>query len=456
VFPTEPFFPPNALDLFNLDLVQAEKPMEFTKIKTPASDLFRSGITQEEKRLVVPRQVRDYVISITSESDLVDITRAALFLMFGDAWTNGEALLKTKRKRVIRGADRGVGPGNEHAVVVSYLNQAIKENEIVNIRKAIKLAISLATAYSNASKYRDCAIVADEYLTITSGVLTEEEKKQLSIQLAKGLRMTGQKERSLAILDSVIEDDHGELTNREIAEIELLRALIIERTKDKDGALKAANRVLDHTQKGSGRYDHALSVIIGIENRGETRVANLVEHEKSARDRNNYTVANNVALDLIPKLTDEMAKDRALNRVIKCKEDLYNRIRALIKKAELSSVSGTSISLNAAEKAMLRQAYSFLFTQRLGTLFDQCHKVLWKILNDDENVNDLVVMFRLSSFVWRLQGDSETEKKYVDQIRETTDLDRISRTKKRVMIAFSYLKKRLAFFYSEFGYQGKL
>ena len=450
VFPREPFFSQNALDLFKLDLVRAEKPMEFTKTETLASDLFRSGVTGEEKRLVVPRQVRDYVISITPETDLVEITRATLFLMFGDAWTSGEASFKTKRKRVIRGTGRGVGPGNEHAVIVSYLKQAIKESEDLNIRKAIKLAINLATAYSHASKYRDCAIVADEYLAITSGLLTKEENKHLSIQLAKGLRMTGKREKSLAILDSVIENNDAGLTNREIAEIELLRALILERINDENGALKAANQVLDHAQKGSYLYDHALSLIIGIENKGEKRVTDLIEHEKAVRNRKNFTVANNIALNLIPKLTDEMAKKKALDRVIKCKEDLYNRIRALIKKAELSTVSDSSICLNTAEKAMLRQAYSFLFTQRLGALFDQCHKVLWNVLNDEKNEHDLLVMFRLSSFVWRLQGDSDTEKNYVEQLLEVIPKsDKISNSQKRIMMALAYFKKRLLFFHSD-------
>ena len=448
VFPAQPFYPQNAVDLFKFDLVQTENPMEFTKTEDHASDLFRSGITGEEKRLVVPRQVRDYVKSITPEADLIDITRATLFLMFGDNWLSGNALLQPKRKRTLRGVS-GLGPGNEHAVALSYLRQSIKENEPAKIRKAIKLAISLTSAYADASKYRDCTIVADEYLSIATGLLTEEDNKHLSILLARGLRMTGKRKKALALLDSVIENNDESITKDERAEIELLRALILEKNRDKDGALEAANRVLKLASKGSGRHDHALSLIIGLETCGKERKENLARHEKAARDRGNLVVANNIALDIYSELTNENAKSAALESVIKCKKDPYNRIRALVNKAKLASNSGSSISLSIAEKAMLRQAYSFLFTQRLGNLFDECHKVLWELFKNEENLNYLLLMFRLSSFVWRLKGDIETEKTYAIQIRETAEECLIPKAQKRVVMAFEYFKKRSGFFSSD-------
>lgn len=444
VFPRDPFFPQNAVDLLKLDLIQTETPIEITQNEGHAGNLFRGGMPGEEKKLVVPRQIRDYVNSITSEDESIDITRAMLFLMFGDNWLSGNATLQNKKKQPLREASL-LGPGNEHAVVISYLRQSIKEDDQSKTRKAIALAISLTSSYANASRYRDCAVVAGEYLAVSSEVIVEEERKHLSTQLAKGLRMTKKKEDALALLDSIIETNEDSLTNREIAELELLRALTLETTDDKNGALEAAYRVLEHAPKGTSRHDHALSTIIGLENSGKDRLTKLAKHESAARERGHIVVANNIALDISSELTDEAAKSEILDTVIKCKEDSYNRIRALVKKGELANIKGSSITLKDSEKIMLGQAYSFQFTQRLGNLFDSCHRVLWKTFSDAGNVRSLLFMFRLSSFVWRLNGDIDSEKEYVRQMPEIKEKELNFKAQEKVVLALDYFKKRLGF-----------
>ncbi|MCT6647185.1 hypothetical protein N4G37_14040, partial [Enterococcus faecalis] len=56
-------------------------------------------------------------------------------------------------------------------------------------------------------------------------------------------------------------------------------------------------------------------------------------------------------------------------------------------------------------------AYRYLFIQRIS-LFNRCHELLWDIFIMFAKLSDLYQLYKTSSIIWRLNGDSEREHKY--------------------------------------------
>jgi hypothetical protein len=93
--------------------------------------------------------------------------------------------------------------------------------------------------------------------------------------------------------------------------------------------------------------------------------------------------------------------------------DFYNGARAII---ELANVKGLTVPLNDDERERLVGAYSFLYNERLYSLFDRCHDALWRIFERDNDTANLLNLFRHSSFIWRLTGRDEQEIKYLRKL----------------------------------------
>ena len=144
--------------------------------------------------------------------------------------------------------------------------------------------------------------------------------------------------------------------------------------------------------------------------------------EKEARRKKHSIVANNIALELANLSTDSDTANDLRNRVIQDTSDSYNRIRGVIAKAESLSKKGSLGDLTAQERNLLSTGYSYLYGQRLTSLFNNCHSILWKLLTAENKVLQLLRMFRISSFMWRIRGEEEQEKNYLLQLRSRPDI----------------------------------
>ena len=60
--------------------------------------------------------------------------------------------------------------------------------------------------------------------------------------------------------------------------------------------------------------------------------------------------------------------------------------------------------------------YSYLYAQRMTSLFLSCHGALWKMLMSGRRLRDLLRIFRHSSFLWRLYGEVDTERQYYKEL----------------------------------------
>ena len=60
--------------------------------------------------------------------------------------------------------------------------------------------------------------------------------------------------------------------------------------------------------------------------------------------------------------------------------------------------------------------YSYLYAQRMTSLFLRCHGALWKMLMSERRLGELLRIFRHSSFLWRLYGEVDTERRYYEEL----------------------------------------
>jgi hypothetical protein len=72
-------------------------------------------------------------------------------------------------------------------------------------------------------------------------------------------------------------------------------------------------------------------------------------------------------------------------------------------------------TLSDIEKMRLIDAYHFLFNERLSGLFDRCHSALWDEFEKNQDIANLLRLFRHSSLIWRLRGD-EKERPYLRRL----------------------------------------
>lgn len=110
--PSEPFFLDNALQLKDLALLEVV-PLQRTNIHAHSSVIgAESGLP---KLLKIPRQVRDYIQTLLSEEERLDIVLAGLEKFFGRGWRQGTVKLRklpTEYREYLSS-----GAGNEFALI---------------------------------------------------------------------------------------------------------------------------------------------------------------------------------------------------------------------------------------------------------------------------------------------------------------------------------------------------
>jgi len=123
-------------------------------------------------------------------------------------------------------------------------------------------------------------------------------------------------------------------------------------------------------------------------------------------------VANNLALEIEPRLNDKQEKLKYLNKVIQSsstQSTKYNKYRAVGKKVIL--LEG-KVDQNLLEGNLLSEAYTYSFGQRMKNMFDSSHEAIWLYFYAKNDVDNLSVLFKQSSIYWRVNDDEESEKRY--------------------------------------------
>src|SRR5262249_8570426 len=168
----------------------------------------------------------------------------------------------------------------------------------------------------------------------------------------------------------------------------------------------------------SPQYLHATAIIAEVTLSGESKFRELNRLVKRAKDLGCTALSENILLTL---LRDEKKPEKRIKRLeglLSGEPDVYNRARAIVMKAEAIQESKKSSMLNSADLRLLSNAYSYFHGQRFGSLFDRSHKVLWGIFEERGETDQLLRLFRHTSFLWRIRGEESKEAEYVKRLKD--------------------------------------
>jgi predicted MPP superfamily phosphohydrolase/tetratricopeptide (TPR) repeat protein len=372
--PMEPFFLENALQLKELNLLDVVSLQRANlHVRSRIGDSTDAG---SPKLLKVPRQVRDYVNTLLSEEERLDIVLAGLERFFGREWRAGKVKLRTLpleyREYLASGA------GNEFALIHHLIAFGTSNEDDNFVRRGAALGIRYANHLKASDRYRDLTIVSGALNQLISQEQYPAEWARLAACYGTGLRMTGKHKESLVYLRGALEIGDSFLGEEEMASIWLNIALSEEMLGNKDSAIAAANKVEETSKDGSGIYLHAEAILAGLTLKGDSRSKQLAELEIRARAHGHTVLADNIALEFA-QASDSPAKTmKHLDKVLQSNSSGYNQARAIVAKtAAFHSKEGAG-QMDAQMMVRLCQAYSYLHAQRFSVLFDRCHEQLWR------------------------------------------------------------------------------
>ncbi|MEK6743541.1 MAG: hypothetical protein AABZ15_08025 [Nitrospirota bacterium] len=445
-YPAEPFYPQNAFELINLSLAKVEAHPSFDNdiSLSPIKSSSSAEDDANDKRLCVPRQVRDYLNSTLSKEEREDIVRCSSELLFGDKWREGKVRISRIKSLGGRGA-RSTGPGNEHAIVLQLLKDAIYRKDEKEISRTLVLGINYCSTLKEYNRFKDGSIASEDVIALIRDLDFNKEFIELAIINGECLRMTGQRDKALEIFQKVLDRNIDYLSSDRLADVYLEIALIHDQNDNGEQAIKSAQKAQELLEKDSSRYIHTEAIIVRFQEKDPIRKALLQDLEKKARSKDYLSVANNIALDLARRASDEDERLSLLERVLAKNEDPYNRIRAVVNKANYLLLNNKPGDLLPRDYQLLTYAYSFLFAQRLTALFTLCHKAIWGLLKNQHQTRQLLKIFRLSSFIWRIRGEENTEKTYLEEIRNI-DVGEVKKLNdERIAVDIIYFERRTQF-----------
>lgn len=400
---------------------------ELSKIEFVCSELSNRtifGNKQEDSEVIkiikVPRNVRDYVSSLLTDNDKNDIYKMACNLYLGDNWRNSIKLLPSKDIEL----DTIIYQNLQFSVRFILLHSLEKDNELEVIRM-VRVSLSLIEYFSHRGAYKDAISLAEETL-LSIKDLTYDEIESMKIYLTKSLgenlRMSSFRTKAVSILKSICDDERNNISKHERNDIRLSIAYAYETEGNEEEAIKYANMIKKkETDKNSSLYLSAESVIAHFI-KNKVQKIQVLNSLKTKADKFGYkTLKANIVLKICKLEKDENQLKQLDKVIIESKNDIYNKVRALVLKSEIILKTKKIEEITESDLLSLNVAYSYTFYQRLKPLLNQCHKLVWQYWEQQNQFDQLLNLFRYSSFVWRLCNDVDEELKYVNILQSNSE-----------------------------------
>lgn len=403
--PQLPFYPSQAAILADRGLIEPV-------VSAPALEgKYRSA--NVGRKLVAKQIVRKTVESILSptEIDLRNSRAAALY--FGEKWNVGEPRsIRSEDLKKALGGDGGLG--NPHAVINALLQRAAEVGDSARMSRAVQLARLFIANLGSGDNYRSSVTACLDFLKLIpdSGTYTDD-RNWLKYSLSQCQRMLGQRDLAIELYEEL---ENAKLERRTKQRLLLNWALALQHTnqaKAKEIARKAVS-----LGKATFSAMQAESLILQLSPEDPDRFQKLRGLEARARSKKAVTTANTIAFFLANNssgpIGEKRAKLRAIAASARQNNDPYSAAQAIVEIAGL--VKKDTEDLTPDELSGLIEAYHYLYNERIGSLFHRCHDGLWRHFYERPDVENLLRLFRHSSFIWRIYGEDSREQPYIEQL----------------------------------------
>jgi tetratricopeptide (TPR) repeat protein len=291
------------------------------------------------------------------------------------------------------------------------LLRALSSNDELMVGSLLVLSNSFVAALLSGSHYRNVAALTADLLPLLDADTHSRPISVLKMQRARALRMLSDYQ---AALDCSLDIDLKLLSKDQRQDVLLGRGLIYEKQENEELAAENAKAAIAVAPKSSTAL-HGELILVEQINDQDRRISVLRALLETAKRKKSPILINNILISLAAE-PDSVLQVEQLNEVVetaRVTKDFWNVARATITLAEIAK-SGASITLDHRNK--LVDAYHFLHAERLSSLFDRCHECLWRIFEDTNDTENLLNLFRHSSFIWRLAGRDDIEERYLKRL----------------------------------------
>jgi len=415
----KPFFIEHVFLLADLALIESVEIAQTGSNLIPRRTFYKPSPTDAPKLLRVPRQVRDYVLSKIPQEEKNQIFSAASESLFGGKWYEGKINLRRSIITAYRQSSIA-GPGNELLVAQYLLQTALASGRADRIERFARLAVGYCSELVAQGRFRDSVIAAGIVAEMIEGRGDPRNWIRSAYNYAYSLRMTGQHTEALSQYEAVLKQSVNE-SNEFKSDLFLHMAWCHESYPDKASCILYANKAIDLTEKESGIWFQGHALIAEQTKSGSELESLLAQLAERAKNLKHTMASNNIYLNLSKISKSKKTSLMYLDIVLSSAKDMYNRSRAISRKAELLRVSGRIMELTPDEQGALCQAYEYSYGQRIHHLLDSCHESLWELCRKANIWVSLFRLYRYTSFVWALTGRTKSDKQYKDQLLEIRD-----------------------------------
>lgn len=385
-------------ELYSLELLE---PLNISK-----SFLKTSHTLGDEKLHCLPPIVRDYVYSQLTTKEIYAIVKQLADVHLGKNWRSGSLNLCKVTEDLLRENSKSIG--STHIIIIHLLRCPIELNSSRGIDSALRICEAYCMYLSNKNRHKESA----KFIEKIKAVVRESDKASYSLQVdiyeGEALRMLGKREKAEVALLSAYEQlkEKSNPEKRMLKKVLSSLAYFYEQKNDFEKANEMANELLEIDSNHVGaRYIVAISS-------DHTSINELKQLEQHFRNNDDTIAANNTVLSIVDLENSNQIKLKWLDKILNGKEDQYNKFRAITTKGTLLIESNEELRFDTLEMMLLHTSYTYSFSQKMTSIFNSSHKVLWEYYSQTNNYLVLFKLFRQSSLFWRIYGNSNQEQIY--------------------------------------------
>lgn len=400
-FGTSQFYPQDARILLDAALVDA--------VEIPSIDVdFNEGA----KALLVRRPIREYLYTSLKTNEIRNLNKQSLELYFGKDW----ALKGIKAPKNMRFDDPRCGAwqiGNASMLVLRATREAAELNTINRWQAARDLASAYCANLKAGNHYLAITSLCEDLLPLFESLEEPIDLSVLRTHFAESLRMTGRQEQAIELCKQVQSRNPGK---KLLQSTHLTLAMCYEELKRNDEARQSAI-ACSQVDPRSNLALQARSIDIGLQTGAPDREKNLRLLEAQARKKKAYVVANNIAMSLAIELSDSTNLKQLYTKIAAqavIDGDHHNIMRSIIRLSNMHLTDDGILPVQLLGR--LIDSYHYLYGENIEGLFRECHSALWNAFEGQNEVENLLRLFRYSSLKWRVRGMDSTENKYIARL----------------------------------------
>ncbi|WP_080747000.1 metallophosphoesterase family protein [Comamonas thiooxydans] len=355
--------------------------------------------------------VRDLILSELETDQLIELNKKAAAIYFGsDCFIGTPKNIKTTDIVQILGSS---GLENPHGIVTTLLKNVLDSYDKYRYDQIIRLARIFSVDLENEDSYRRSVSFCQDILRILPNEsIYQTDINWFKFKLGSSLRMIGSRDASTTIFSELDLSQVDKTTKRRI----LINWALAEEKKNPAKAIELARDVMSLGEKTLQALEAEFIILKNSPN-DKDNIEKLRTLETRAIKKKQNSLLNNIGLhlDLItPASTSERCNSLMVigNRALK-NNDRYTFSRAYVRLGRITRGSVQEIDYELSNQII---AYQYLYEERIEPLFSDSHENLWNQFISRGEFNNLLRLFRHSSYIWRLSGDETKEIPYIKQL----------------------------------------